>query len=87
MDRVTRALKTLNYTEIARKTGTTVGYVSLLFRGKRRAKMETMGKIATAVGVSVEDLHNHLMRVFREPGGKLDGKGGKRPKAPTAAAA
>ena len=63
MDSVQKALKTVSYSEVARRTGTTPGYVSLLFRGLRRAKMETLGKMAKALGVSVEDLHTHLTKL------------------------
>jgi transcriptional regulator with XRE-family HTH domain len=61
MDRVTQVLKTLNYSEIARKSGTTPGFISMLFRGQRRAKVETLSRIAKVLGVTLDDLHSHLL--------------------------
>lgn len=63
MDRVTQALKTLNYSEIARKAGTTPGFVSMLFNGHRRAKVGTLREIAKALGVTLDDLDRHLVKI------------------------
>ncbi len=63
MDRVTKALKTLNYSEIARKSGTTAGFISMLFRGHRRPKMETARKVAKAIGVSLDELDTYLLKL------------------------
>lgn len=65
MDPVAQALKGLSYSELARRSGTTPGYISLLFRGKRSARMTTMGKVAKALGVTVNDVYNHLERLAR----------------------
>ncbi len=73
MDPVTQALKAVSYSELARRSGTTPGYISLLFRGKRSARMATMGKVAKALGVTVNDVYNYLERLAR------------RRKSPTAA--
>ncbi len=65
MDPVSQALKAVSQAELARRVGTTQGYISLLFRGKRSARMETMGKLAKALGVNVNDIYNHLERLRR----------------------
>jgi len=71
MARLSEVLKTMSYSEIARRTGTTPGYISLLFRGKRSTKLETLGKLSKALGVGVEELHGYLTRIsYRNPSGK-----------------
>jgi transcriptional regulator with XRE-family HTH domain len=60
MSRVEKALEGLSYSEIARETGTTTGYISLLFRGQRSARSETLAKIAKVLKVSLDDLHQYL---------------------------
>ena len=83
MDKVASALKGTNYSEIARRSGTTPGFVSLLFRGQRRAKVETLSKMAKALGVTLDDLHSHILKLASTAGvkGKPDGwQGGKAPK-------
>ena len=63
MDKVDVALKITNYSEIARKSGTTPGFISMLFRGHRRPKMETARKVAKAMGVSLDELDGHLSKL------------------------
>lgn len=101
MDRVARVLTTLSYSEIARRSGTTVAFVSRLFRGQRQAKMETLGKIAKALGVTLDDIYTYLGKVPKVQTVKCDngqlhgwqgsngkGKGkGRKAKAPVGAAA
>ena len=54
------ALNQMSYSEIARKSGTTLGYVSLLFRGYRGAKTDTLERLADALGVDLAELHAYL---------------------------
>jgi cyanate lyase len=60
MDKVTTALKGTNYSTLARQTGTTPGFVSLLFRGHRGARMATIQKLAKHLEVSTDDLCRHI---------------------------
>lgn len=62
MDKVATALKVTNYSALARQSGTTPAFVSLLFRGHRGARMVTIQKIARALEVSTDDLCRHLSR-------------------------
>jgi len=78
MDRVQQALKARYWSEIARATGTTPGFISLLFRGKRSARVVTLGKIAKVLGVSLDELHEYLNKArknnrgygWRKPAGE-----------------
>jgi transcriptional regulator with XRE-family HTH domain len=63
MDKVATALKATNYSALARQTGTTPGFVSLLFRGLRGARMDTVQKMAKALSVSTDDLCRHISRL------------------------
>jgi plasmid maintenance system antidote protein VapI len=63
MDKVAAALKATNYSALARQVGTTPSFISLLFGGRRGASMGTTGKLAKALGMSMDDLHRHLTRV------------------------
>jgi transcriptional regulator with XRE-family HTH domain len=58
--------RALGYSEIARRTGTTPGFISLLFRGRRHAKAETLSRIAQALGVSMDELHTHLSKISKD---------------------
>lgn len=62
MDKVATALKATNYSALARQTGTTPGFVSLLFRGQRGARMTTVQKLAKVLAVSTDDLCRHITR-------------------------
>jgi transcriptional regulator with XRE-family HTH domain len=70
MDKVATALKATNYSALARQTGTTPAFISLLFRGLRGARMVTIQKLAKALGVSIGDLCQHLTKQGRQ--GKAD---------------
>lgn len=84
MNKVESALKSTNYSEIARKSGTTPGFVSLLFRGRRRAKVETMAKIAKVLEVTLDDLHGHLLsKIVAKGKGNKTGNYGWEQKKPT----
>ena len=65
MNKVAEALRGTNYSEIARKSRTTPGFVSMLFRGKRRGKWETMARVAKVLGVSLDELHAYLSKVSK----------------------
>ena len=62
MGKVERSLKGLSNSELARKTCTSESFISLLLRGKRRAKVGTLRKVADALGVSMDDLDQYLSR-------------------------
>lgn len=62
MDRVQTALKDKTWSEIARATSTTPAFISLLFRGKRSAKVATLARIAKVLGVTLDDLAGYLSR-------------------------
>ena len=66
MATLAHVLKTTNYSEIARRTGMTPGYISLLFRGKRGGTLETLGRLSKVLGVEVGELHDHLTRISRQ---------------------
>ena len=57
---VQESLNQMSYSEIARKSGTTFGFISLLFRGYRSAKVDTLERIAEAMGVTLAELHSYL---------------------------
>jgi transcriptional regulator with XRE-family HTH domain len=63
MDNVAAALKATNYSALARQTNTTPGFVSLLFRGLRGARMATIQRLAKELAVTTDDLCRHLSRV------------------------
>jgi transcriptional regulator with XRE-family HTH domain len=67
MASLAEVLKRVSYSEIARRSGTTPGYISLLFRGKRSARMETLAKVAKVLGVGVGELHDYLTKSPRKP--------------------
>jgi cyanate lyase len=60
------SLSRMSYSDIARKSGVTFGFCSLLFRGHRSAKVDTLERIAGALGVSITELHAHLKAVPRQ---------------------
>jgi transcriptional regulator with XRE-family HTH domain len=66
MGTVAEVLKKTNYTQIARLSGTTPAYISLLFNGRRNGKTVTLKKVATALGMSLDDLHGHLASLPHE---------------------
>ena len=59
-------LSNVNYSEIARQTGLSLSYVSLVFRGMRRPSMDAAVKICKALSeatgdlVTMETLHQAL---------------------------
>jgi transcriptional regulator with XRE-family HTH domain len=63
---VQESLNRMSYSEIARKSGTTFGFISLLFRGYRSAKVDTLERIAGALGVSITELHAYLKAVPKQ---------------------
>jgi transcriptional regulator with XRE-family HTH domain len=63
MDRVAAALGKTTYSELARQTGTTVGYISYLFHGKRAARMDTLARVSKVLKVGMDELHQYLTRV------------------------
>jgi transcriptional regulator with XRE-family HTH domain len=63
MNPVQESLNRMSYSEIARKSGTTFGFISLLFRGYRSAKIDTLDRIADALGVELAELHAYLKSV------------------------
>lgn len=65
MSTVASALKATSYSALARQTGTTPGFVSLLFRGRRGARMTTVQKLARCLGVSTDDLCRHITQAQR----------------------
>jgi transcriptional regulator with XRE-family HTH domain len=92
--KIDEALKRLSYSEIARRTKTTAGYISLLFRGERSARVETLHRVATALGVSMDELYDHLRRGRDQEASPDYRRGGKdkagaatKPQRPTGAAA
>ncbi len=66
MGTVAEVLKKTNYTQIARLSGTTPAYISLLFNGRRNGKTATLKKVATALGMTLDDLHAHLSKLPHE---------------------
>lgn len=60
---VQESLNKMSYSEIARKSGVTFGFCSLLFRGYRSAKVDTLERIADALGVELAELHAYLKSV------------------------
>ncbi len=62
MDKVAAAIKGKSWTEVAKTTGTTPSFISLLFRGKRNAKVATLARIAKVLGVTLDELATHLSR-------------------------
>lgn len=52
----TRARRKLSQQTIAKKTGLSVSYVSMLERGQRTPPLETLAALAKALGVSPLDL-------------------------------
>jgi transcriptional regulator with XRE-family HTH domain len=93
MDRVEQALKGSNYTQIAKRSGTTPAYICLLFNRRRSGKTDTLKKVAVAIGVTLDELHTYLSKTPLEKRAwqkkpatpKVKAKG--RSKAPTTAAA
>lgn len=63
---VQESLSRMSYSEIARKSGVTFGFCSLLFRGYRSAKVDTLERIAGALGVSMAELHAYLKAVPKQ---------------------
>ncbi len=63
---VQESLNRMSYSEIARKSGTTFGFISLLFRGYRSAKVDTLERIAGALGVTMAELHGYLKAVPKQ---------------------
>ncbi len=56
-----KALAGHTQVELARKTGLTESYLSMVLAGKRMPRMESMMRLARALGVSVESFYRHLM--------------------------
>jgi len=54
--RVRRVMADLDQAELAERAGVHQTYVSLLERGKRGARAETVESLAAALGCTVEDL-------------------------------
>jgi transcriptional regulator with XRE-family HTH domain len=40
-------------------------YISRLLRGERRATVETLDRLAKALGVTLDEMHAHLKRVTK----------------------
>ena len=61
-------ISNVNYSEVSRRSGLSLSFVSLVFRGKRRASLDATLEIARAltemqgVPVTIEDLHLVLTR-------------------------
>jgi transcriptional regulator with XRE-family HTH domain len=60
------ALNRMSYSDIARKSCMTLSFISLLFRGRRHAKAETLSKIAKVLGVTMDELHSHLSKLGKD---------------------
>ena len=60
------SLENLNYSDIARKTGVTVGYVSRIYRGMRVPSAKTLRVLARERGVSMDVLMRKLEAVRKE---------------------
>lgn len=56
-----KALAGHTQSELARTTGLTGPYLSMVLAGKRMPRMESMMKLARALGVSVELFYRHLV--------------------------
>ena len=41
------------------------GYISRLLRGERQATVETLERLAKALGVSLDEMHAHLKRISK----------------------
>lgn len=54
--RVWREYRGLSGKDLAEKTGLTAAYISQLETGNREGKIETFKKIATALGVDIDDI-------------------------------
>ena len=61
------ALEGLNFSDLARRSQTTPGFISLLFHGQRGARVDTLGRIAAVLKVSLDDLHIYLEGVRSGP--------------------
>lgn len=61
--KIAEALARISCTELARRSKTTPGYVSLLFRGLRDGRVDTLERIADVLGVSLGELHDYLKNV------------------------
>ena len=66
--KVLKALTGNTQAELARKTGLTESYLSMVLAGKRMPRMESMIKLARALGVTVELFYRHLT-LRRAPAG------------------
>lgn len=54
-----RKKKGLSYTDIAKKTGYSAAYISMLAKGKRsNPRMNVLKKIALVLGITVDELIN-----------------------------
>lgn len=66
MPNVPATVRKMGYSEISRKSGLTLGYISLLFRGLRGARMGTLERIAKVLEVPTEDLLKFLLQVQQQ---------------------
>lgn len=88
--KVATAYAKTSVTELAYRTGTTPSFISMLFRGKREARVDTLRRIAGALGVSVDELDTYLVSI-KGQSGKMSRHGWPKPsprscsKAPAAA--
>lgn len=69
---VLKALTGVSQAELARRTGLTEPYLSMVLHGKRMPRVESMMRLSRALGVTVEMLYRHL--VLRRDG-KYSGVG------------
>jgi transcriptional regulator with XRE-family HTH domain len=59
-NRVAERLQRTTYGRLARATGLTTSFVSRLLRGQRTPTMNTAMKLATELGVTLEDLFDYI---------------------------
>jgi transcriptional regulator with XRE-family HTH domain len=55
----------MSYSEVARRSGLTPSYISLLMRGLRGIRMDTVERISRAVGLEPGELYRHLQTARR----------------------
>ena len=56
-------LKGLSLTELSRRTGLTQGGISLILNGHRNATVGSLRKLASAIGVTLDELDTYLQAV------------------------
>ena len=60
MGKVEQYLRATTNAELARKTGMSEGFVSRALRGQRQVRLPNLVKLADALGVTLDDLHQYL---------------------------